>query len=179
MSLMHFVVSPPGCGRSVIDFWVGRPWGAVTLSHWGGWWYMNMRYQEGPQTQVLLNYPGHGHHGNLLLQGKIPMVELGIEPGISSQKLRPLDYEDGYIYIYIHIFLYGFIYIIICSIIESYFAMNSHVIDPLLVTKQEVTCTSLVANLCDSNREGGSSLHNLGQYISFSWYLVRNCHRMN
>jgi hypothetical protein len=29
------------------------------------------------------NYPDHGHHGNLPLQGKIPMVELGIEPGTS------------------------------------------------------------------------------------------------
>jgi hypothetical protein len=27
---------------------LGRPWGAVTLSRWGGWWYMNMKYQEGP-----------------------------------------------------------------------------------------------------------------------------------
>jgi hypothetical protein len=26
---------------------LGRPWGAVTLSRWGGRWYMNMRYQEG------------------------------------------------------------------------------------------------------------------------------------
>jgi hypothetical protein len=24
------------------------------------------------------NYPDHGHHGNFPLQGKIPMVELGI-----------------------------------------------------------------------------------------------------
>jgi hypothetical protein len=27
---------------------LGRPWGVVTLSPWGGWWYMNMKYQEGP-----------------------------------------------------------------------------------------------------------------------------------
>jgi hypothetical protein len=27
-----------------------RPWDAVTLSWWGGWWYMNMKYQERPQT---------------------------------------------------------------------------------------------------------------------------------
>jgi hypothetical protein len=25
MSLMDFVASPPGCGRSVTDFWLGRP----------------------------------------------------------------------------------------------------------------------------------------------------------
>ena len=27
--------------------------------------------------------PDHGHHRNLSLQGKIPMVEPGIEPGTS------------------------------------------------------------------------------------------------
>jgi hypothetical protein len=27
---------------------LGRPWGTVTLSRWCGWWYMNMKYQEGP-----------------------------------------------------------------------------------------------------------------------------------
>jgi hypothetical protein len=27
---------------------LGRPWGAVTLSRWGGWWYINVNYQEGP-----------------------------------------------------------------------------------------------------------------------------------
>jgi hypothetical protein len=42
---------------------------------------MNMKYQEGFLNQVILNYPDHGHHGNLHLQGKIPMVEPGIEPG--------------------------------------------------------------------------------------------------
>ena len=29
------------------------------------------------------NYPDHGHHGNLSQQGKIPMVEPGIETGTS------------------------------------------------------------------------------------------------
>jgi hypothetical protein len=29
------------------------------------------------------NYPDHDHHGDLPLQGKIPMVEPGIEPGTS------------------------------------------------------------------------------------------------
>jgi hypothetical protein len=27
---------------------LGRPWGAVTLSQWGGWWYMDMEYQVEP-----------------------------------------------------------------------------------------------------------------------------------
>jgi hypothetical protein len=44
---------------------------------------MNMKYQEGPYTEVILNYPDHGHHGSLPLQGIIPMEEQGIEPGTS------------------------------------------------------------------------------------------------
>jgi hypothetical protein len=35
----------PKCNRFLR---LGRPWGAVTLSRWGGWWYINMKYQEGP-----------------------------------------------------------------------------------------------------------------------------------
>jgi hypothetical protein len=35
----------PKCNRLLR---LGCPWGAVTLSRWGGWWYMNMKYQEGP-----------------------------------------------------------------------------------------------------------------------------------
>ena len=38
------------------------------------------------------NYPDHGHHGNLSLQGKIPMVEPGIEPGTSSLVVRDPDH---------------------------------------------------------------------------------------
>jgi hypothetical protein len=30
----------PKCNRLLR---LGRPWGAVTLSRWGGWWYMNMK----------------------------------------------------------------------------------------------------------------------------------------
>jgi hypothetical protein len=33
----------PECNRLLR---LGCPWGAVTLSWWGGWWYM--KYQEGP-----------------------------------------------------------------------------------------------------------------------------------
>jgi hypothetical protein len=35
----------PKCNRLLR---LGHPWGAITLSRWGGWWYMNMEYQEGP-----------------------------------------------------------------------------------------------------------------------------------
>jgi hypothetical protein len=34
----------------------------------------------GALTEVHLNYPEHGHHGNLPFKRKIPMVEPGIEP---------------------------------------------------------------------------------------------------
>jgi hypothetical protein len=55
-------------------------------------WVVINEYEvlRGALTKVLRNYPDHGHHGDLPLQGKIPMAEPGIEPGdlrISSQKL--------------------------------------------------------------------------------------------
>jgi hypothetical protein len=34
----------PKCNRLLR---VGGPSGAATLSRWGGWWYMNMKYREG------------------------------------------------------------------------------------------------------------------------------------
>jgi hypothetical protein len=37
----------------------------------------------GALNQILLNYPDHGYHRDLPLQGKIPMTEPGIEPGTS------------------------------------------------------------------------------------------------
>jgi len=44
--------------------------------------YRKMKYQEGLKPKST-NYPDHCHHGNLSLQGRIPMVEPGIEPGTS------------------------------------------------------------------------------------------------
>ena len=38
------------------------------------------------------NYPDHGHHANLPLQGKIFMVEPGIEPGTSWLVVRDPDH---------------------------------------------------------------------------------------
>jgi hypothetical protein len=43
---------------------------------------------EGVLTQVLPTYSDHGHHGNLPLQGKIPIIEPGIEPGTSGPVVR-------------------------------------------------------------------------------------------
>jgi hypothetical protein len=39
--------------------------------------------QGGALNLVLLNYPDHDYHENLSYQGKIPMIEPGIEPGTS------------------------------------------------------------------------------------------------
>jgi hypothetical protein len=53
MSLRDFVVSPPGCDRSVTDFWgwdahearlrcPGEVDGDIWI--WSGWWYMDMKW---------------------------------------------------------------------------------------------------------------------------------------
>jgi hypothetical protein len=39
------------------------------------------------------NYPDHGHHGDPPPTRKIPMVELGIEPGISWLVVRSSDHQ--------------------------------------------------------------------------------------
>jgi hypothetical protein len=49
--------------RWMVIFEYGVPGGALNLSS--------------------TNYPDHGHHGDLPLQEKIPMLEPGTEPGIS------------------------------------------------------------------------------------------------
>jgi hypothetical protein len=83
MSLTDFVISPPDCGRCVTDFEVGTPIrrSYVVLMRW------MVIYGYGVPGGALnlssTNYPDHGHHGDLSLQGKIPMVEAGIEPGNS------------------------------------------------------------------------------------------------
>jgi hypothetical protein len=85
----------PKCNRLLR---LGCPWGAVTLSRWGGWWYMNMRYQEGALnlSSTKLTRPWspwgsspsrknpHGRNGNRTR-----------DLMISSQKIWPLDHEAG------------------------------------------------------------------------------------
>jgi hypothetical protein len=82
--LMNFSGFPPGCGDSVADFW---GWDAhdarLRCPCYAGRW--NTRRGLKPKSA---NYPDHGHHGNLSLQGKIPMVEPGIEPGTSWLVVR-------------------------------------------------------------------------------------------
>jgi hypothetical protein len=57
-------------------------------------WMVIYEY-EVPGGALNLNstdYPDHGHHGNLPLQGKIPMAEPGIEPGASRLVVRNSDH---------------------------------------------------------------------------------------
>ena len=82
--LTNFRGFPPGCGDSVADF---RSWDAHEArlrcpNDVSG----DMQEDEIPGVALKpksTNYPDHGHHGSLSLQGQIPMVELGIEPGTS------------------------------------------------------------------------------------------------
>jgi hypothetical protein len=54
-------------------------------------------YERGvPGGALNLNsagYPDHGHYGGLPLQGKIPMVEPGIEPRTSQLVVRSSDHQ--------------------------------------------------------------------------------------
>ena len=88
---MNFRGFPPGCGDSVADFW---GWDAHEArlrcpDDVSGDIPGNTRRGLKPKST---NYPDHGHHGNLSLQGKIPMVEPGIEPGISWLVVRDPDH---------------------------------------------------------------------------------------
>jgi hypothetical protein len=94
MSVMDFVVSPPGCGRSVTDFW--------------GWDAYKARlrcldevdgdYEYGVPGGALssTNYPDYCHYGDPPLSGKNPHVRAGNRTRdlmISSQKRWPLDHK--------------------------------------------------------------------------------------
>jgi hypothetical protein len=83
MSLMDFAVSPTSCCRSVTDFWV---WDAHEAQFRcpdevdGDTWKRSTRRGLKPKL-TYTNCPDRGHHKNLPLQWKIPIVELEIEPG--------------------------------------------------------------------------------------------------
>jgi hypothetical protein len=98
------VVPPPGCGRSVPDFWswgshraqlhcpddvsddiyeLGVPGGALNLSSTG--------------------HPDHGRYVDLPLQGKIPTAEAGIEPGTSLLIVRSSDHQATRLVSYTHV----------------------------------------------------------------------------
>ena len=91
---MNFRGYPPGCGDSVADFW---GWDAREArlrcpDDMSG----DMQEDEIPGWALSLNLlttqTMHGHHWNLSLQGKISMVEPGIEPGTSWLVVRDPDH---------------------------------------------------------------------------------------
>ena len=90
---MNFRGFLPGCGDSVADFW---GWDAHEVrlrcpDDVSG----DMQEDEipgGALSLSILIYPDHGHHGNLSLQGKIPIVEPGIEPETSWLVVRDPDH---------------------------------------------------------------------------------------
>ena len=89
---MNFRGFPPGCGDSVADVWGWDAHEARLRCPDDEWWYAgrwNTRMGLKPKST---NYPDHSHHGNLSLQGKIPIVEPGIEPGTSWLVVRDPDH---------------------------------------------------------------------------------------
>ena len=87
--LMIFRGFPPGRGDSVADFW---GWDAhEALLRCPDDVSGDIQEDEIPGGALKpksANYPDLGHHGNLSLQGKLPMVEPGIEPGTSWLVVR-------------------------------------------------------------------------------------------
>jgi hypothetical protein len=83
MSLIDFVVSPPSYGRNVTFFW---GWDAHEEQLRcpdevdGDIWIWSTRRGL---NLILLNYPDHGHNGNLPLQEKNPHGRCGNRPGTS------------------------------------------------------------------------------------------------
>ena len=87
---MKFRGFPPGCGDSVTDFW---GWDAHEVrlrcpEDVSG----DIQEDEIPGGALSLNLLTTQTHGNLSLQGKIPMVEPGIEPGTSWLVVRDPDH---------------------------------------------------------------------------------------
>jgi hypothetical protein len=57
-------------------------------------WMVIYEYEvpEGALNQTSTNYPDHGRHGDLPLQGKIPTADPEIEPGTSRSVVRNSDH---------------------------------------------------------------------------------------
>ena len=86
---MNFRGFPPGCGDSVADFWGWDAHGARLRcpDDVSG----DMQEDEIPGGALSLNLLTTQTMGNLSLQGKIRMVEPGIEPGTSWLVVRDPD----------------------------------------------------------------------------------------
>jgi hypothetical protein len=85
---------PPGCGRSVTDFWC---WGAHSEHLICPDDVSDDLYERAvPGGSSNLNYTGypyHGRYGDLPLQGKIPTAESEIEPRNSWLVVRSSDHQ--------------------------------------------------------------------------------------
>ena len=99
---MNFRGFPPGCGDSVADFWSWDAHGARLRcpDDVSG----DMQEDEIPGGALslnLLNYPDHGHHGNLFPARKNSHVRTENRTRDlmnSSQRPWPLDHEAGHCY---------------------------------------------------------------------------------
>jgi hypothetical protein len=91
---IDFVGPPPGCGRSVTDFWGLGAHRARLRCPDDVDDYM---YERGVTGGVLnlysKGYPDYGHYGDLPLKGKIPTTESGIEPGTPWLVDRSSDHQ--------------------------------------------------------------------------------------
>ena len=91
--LMNFCGFLPGCGDSVADFWGWDAHGVRLCCSDDVNGDMQEDEISGEALSLnLLTTQNHGHHGNLSLQGKIPMLEPGIKPRTSWLVVRDLDH---------------------------------------------------------------------------------------
>jgi hypothetical protein len=90
---MDFVVSPPGCGRSVTDFlgWDAHEAQLRCPDEVDSDIY-EYEVPGGALNLKSTNYPDHDRQRDLPLQGKIPIAEPGIEPGTSWSVVRNSDH---------------------------------------------------------------------------------------
>jgi hypothetical protein len=89
-----FVVPPPGCGRSVTDFWGWGPHRAQLSCPDDVSVVMCERGVPGKALNLSsTGYPDRGRCGDHPLQGKIPTAEPGIEPGTSWLVVRSSDHQ--------------------------------------------------------------------------------------
>jgi hypothetical protein len=78
---------------------LGRPWGAVTLSRWDGWWYMNKSNRRGLNlSSTKLHRPWSPWESSPSRKNPHGRAENRTRDLIiSSQKLWPLDHEAGWL----------------------------------------------------------------------------------
>jgi hypothetical protein len=92
MSLMDFMVSPPTCGWSVTNFWAWDTHEAQLRCPDEVDCDIRIWSTRRDLKQILLTTQTMVTTGILPYQGKIPMVEPGIEPGTSRLVVRNADH---------------------------------------------------------------------------------------